>query len=35
MCVGDGGGVCRGWRRCVYGIVEVCVGDGGGVWKGW
>ena len=26
VCVGDGGGVCRGWWRCVYGIVEVCVG---------
>ena len=27
----DGGGVCRGWWRCVEGMVEVCVGDGGGV----
>ena len=35
MCVRDGGCVCRGWWRCVYGIVEVCVVDGGGVCKGW
>ena len=27
--------MCKGWWRCVYGIVEVCVGDGGGVCKGW
>ena len=26
MCVGDGGGECRGWWRCV--------GDGGGVCRG-
>ena len=24
VCVGDGGGVCRGWWRCV-GMVKVCV----------
>ena len=24
VCVGDGGGVCRGWWRCVEGMVEVC-----------
>ena len=39
-CVVDGGGVCRGWWRCVYGMVEVCVGDDGGecrggVYRGW
>ena len=33
VCVVDGGGVCRGWWRCVELMVEVCVGDGGGVWN--
>ena len=27
MCVEDGGCVCRGWWRCVYGMVEVCEGE--------
>ena len=26
VCVGDSGGVCRGWWRCVYGIGGVCRG---------
>ena len=34
MCVWDSGGVCRGWWRCVEGIVEVCVRNGVGVGDG-
>ena len=29
--VWDSGSVCRGWWRCVEGMVEVCVGNGVGV----
>ena len=28
VCVGDSGSVCRGWWRCVEGMVKVCVGNG-------
>ena len=31
VCVWDSGSVCRGWWRCVEGMVEVFVGNSVGV----